>query len=63
MQALKRYIQHFIDLEDKEWEALSSLFQEVHYKKGEHIYGDSEISECLYFITDGIVRSYKLEEE
>lgn len=63
MQELKNYIQHFIDLEDKEWEALSSLFQEVHYKKGEHIYGDSEISECLYFITDGIVRSYKLEED
>jgi len=63
MQELKNYIQHFIDLEDKEWEALSSLFQEVHYKKGEHIYGDTEISECLYFITDGIVRSYKLEED
>ena len=63
MQELREYISHFIDLEEQEWEALSSLFTEVHYKKGEHIYGDSEVSEYLYFITDGIVRSYKLEED
>jgi len=63
METLRSYIRHFIDLTDKEWEELSSLFQEVHYKKGEHIYGESEISECLYFITEGIVRSYKLEED
>jgi len=63
VQELREYISHFIDLEEQEWEALSSLFTEVHYKKGEHIYGDSEVSEYLYFITDGIVRSYKLEED
>jgi CRP-like cAMP-binding protein len=63
MQELREYISHFIDLGEQEWEALSSLFTEVHYKKGEHIYGDSEVSEYLYFITDGIVRSYKLEED
>jgi CRP-like cAMP-binding protein len=63
MQELREYISHFIDLGEQEWEELSSLFTEVHYKKGEHIYGDSEVSEYLYFITDGIVRSYKLEED
>ena len=63
MHELKEYINHFIELNDQEWEQLSSLFKEVHYKKGEHIYGDSEISECLYFIVDGIVRSYKLETD
>jgi len=63
MQELKNYIQHFIDLDQNEWEELSALFTKVHYKKGEHIYGDTEVSECLYFIVDGIVRSYKLEED
>jgi CRP-like cAMP-binding protein len=62
MNELKKYINHFIDLTQQEWEELSSLFKEVKYKKGEHIYGDLEISKCLYFITDGIVRSYKIEE-
>ncbi|GEM_PF-452132 len=62
MDELKAYIQHFIDLDETQWFTLSSLFKEVHYKKGEHIYGNSEVSECLYFIVEGIVRSYKLEE-
>ena len=62
MIELRKYINHFIELNDQEWQELSSLFKEVHYKKGEHIYGASEVSECLYFIIDGIVRSYKLED-
>lgn len=63
IQELKNYINHFIQLNDKEWKELSALFTQVQYKKGEHIYGDTDIAECLYFITDGIVRSYKLEED
>jgi len=62
MQLLREYINHFIELNDEEWRELSALFTEVHYKKGEHIYGDSNISQSLFFIIDGIVRSYKLEE-
>ena len=63
MHELKEYINHFIELNEQKWVELSSLFTEVAYKKGEHIYGDTEVSECLYFIVDGIVRSYKLEED
>ena len=63
MHELKEYINHFIEVNEQEWVELSSLFTEVQYKKGEHIYGDTEISGCLYFIVDGIVRSYKLEED
>jgi len=63
MNELQKYINHFIDLDDNEWNELSSLFTPVSYKKGEHIYGETEVSECLYFIVDGIVRSYKLEED
>jgi len=63
MQALREYINHFIELDDQDWEELSALFQVKTYKKGEHIYGDTDISKCLYFIVDGIVRSYKLEED
>ena len=63
MHELQEYINHFIELNKHEWEELFSLFKKVQYKKGEHIYGDTETSECLYFIVDGIVRSYKLEED
>jgi len=63
LEELRSYIGHFTDLDDKRWHALVSLFEPVHYQKGEHIYGESEVSDALYFITDGIVRSYKLEED
>jgi CRP-like cAMP-binding protein len=62
MEELKRYINHFIDLNEQEWQSLSNLFCEVSYKKGEHIYGNSQYADEIYFILDGIVRSYKLEE-
>ncbi len=63
MQELKKYINHFIPLQEEEWRELSSLFTPVSYKAGEHIYGDSETSQALYFIVDGIVRSYILAED
>jgi CRP-like cAMP-binding protein len=63
MDNLREYINHFIRLNDEEWQEFSSLFTKVEYQEGSHIYGDSDISECLYFILDGIVRSYKLEED
>ena len=63
MHKLREYINHFIELDEREWEEFSSLFKVVTYKKGEHIYSDSEISDSIYFIIDGIVRSYKLEED
>jgi len=63
MTELRAYINHFIALSDQDWEQFSSLFTEVQYKKGEHIYSASEVSEALYIITDGIVRSYKLEDD
>ncbi len=63
MEELRDYINHFMELDDTEWKELSSLFTEVHYQKGEHIYGETDRSESLYFIMEGIVRSYKLEED
>jgi len=62
MKLLREYFNHFLELSKDNWQELSSLFKEVHFKKGEHIYSNSEISDAIYFITDGIVRSYKLED-
>ncbi len=62
MEELREYISYFTNLNDSDWEEFSSLFTHVSYKKGEHIYSDSEVADSIYFIIDGIVRSYKLEE-
>ena len=59
---LQVYINHFTDMNNNLWNELSSYFSEVSYKKGEHIYGSSDRADSLYFIVEGLVRSYKLEE-
>ncbi len=63
MNELKTYINYFMKLSESEWLEFSKLFTTVKYKKGEYIYGESVISDSLYFIVDGIVRSYKLEDD
>ena len=60
---LREYINYFITLSDEEWSKLSELFEIVDYKAGEHIYSKSEIPDSIFFILDGIVRSYKLEDD
>jgi len=61
-ETLREYIEYFIKINDKEWEELSSLFTVVSYKKGELIYGESDISKSFYFVLNGLIRSYKFEE-
>jgi CRP-like cAMP-binding protein len=63
MEALRAYFNHFIDLSDREWGQLSALLTRERFRKGEHIYGSNDRADAIYFITDGIVRSYKLEPD
>jgi len=62
MYALKNYISNFIPMNESDWMEMSKLFKEESYKKGEIIYGSSDIPSEVNFIVKGIVRSYKLEE-
>ncbi len=63
MEYLKAYIDHFVGMDETAWEELSAYLTPVRYEKGQHIYQKGEVSESLHFITEGIVRSYKLEED
>ena len=62
MHKLKRYINHFIQLKDSDWIEMMKLFKPYSYKKGEFIYGSSDIPAEINFITSGVVRSFKMEE-
>ena len=63
MIILKEYINHFIELNDEMWEQLSARLKPVTFAKGSFIEGKGGLSDAIYFIIDGIVRSYKLEED
>lgn len=62
MQHFKEYINHFIYMSDETWQMFVDLLTPVYFQKGQPVYGASETPDELYFIVEGIVRSYKLEE-
>ncbi len=62
MEALKKYMNNFVPLSDEDWQEMMPLFKMSSYQKGEIIYGSSDIPNEVNFIIEGIVRSYKLEE-
>ncbi len=63
MHRLKNYINSFIPLNDEDWMEMMRLFKPNSYKKGEFIYGSSDIPAEINFIIDGVVRSFKMEED
>ena len=63
MLSLKTYIHRFIPLKDEDWMEMMQLFKSYSYKKGEFIYGSSDIPAEINFITKGVVRSFKMEED
>ncbi len=63
MHRLKNYINSSIPLNDEDWMEMMRLFKPNSYKKGEFIYGSSDIPAEINFIIDGVVRSFKMEED
>lgn len=63
MQKLKNYINSFILLKEEDWMAMMILFKSYSYKKGEFIYGSSDVPAEVNFIIKGVVRSFKMEED
>ena len=63
MNKLKSYIDNFIPLNDEDWMEMMQLFKSYSYKKGEFIYGASDIPAEVNFIVEGVVRSFKMEED
>ena len=49
-------------LKDSNWIEMMKLFKPYSYKNGEFIYGSSDIPAEINFITSGVVRSFKMEE-
>jgi len=63
VEKLKKYIDSFIPLHEKDWKEMMMLFKSYSYKKGEFIYGSSDIPAEVNFIVKGVVRSFKMEED
>ena len=58
MRYLKKLITQHINIEEKEWKKLTSMFKKVVVKKGDVISNAGDIFSDFYFIKSGLARSY-----
>ena len=57
----KEYIRRHIEMNDEEFELLSSEIQEQFYKKGSILLAQHVIDTTTYFVTKGLLRSYSID--
>ena len=62
IQRLQAYIDHFFPLQPDEWRALKTLMRPMRLPKGSAIFPESETADALYFVAEGIVRAYRIDE-
>lgn len=58
MKYLKALIKQHINMQEEEWQELSSKFKKVSINKGESISNAGDIFKDFYFIKSGLARSY-----
>lgn len=63
MEILKQTITHISAISNSSLLKLTSLFQEVNYPKGYHLFRQQEIDQTIYFIKSGIARAYYRTED
>lgn len=63
MEKLKRYINRYIDCSDKEIELISTYLKQTTYKKRAYILDEGQVCKHYYFITEGLVRFYYIDEK
>ena len=63
MKFLRQYIEDKIEINDEEWERVSSLFTKKVYTKGTEIFTAGEIHENIYYVSEGIFRMYMIDTE
>lgn len=61
-QQLQHFVNNIHPLSFAEWEAFSSCWQEVNFKRRELITRAGEVEKYLYFVTAGIQRAYYFDD-
>ena len=58
MKYYRKMIEHFVPVTDKEWADAIKIFREVQVKKGTLIHRSGEIFSDIWFVENGLARSY-----
>ena len=63
MESYKRFIQNHVELSEEEWLLFRSRLKTKRLKKGDAIRFRNDIWSQLYFIADGLIRSYLVNKK
>jgi len=58
MRYLKKMIEHYICVQDDEWNFIESKFEKIEIKKGDIVHHAGDIFSEFWFIKSGLARSY-----
>jgi CRP-like cAMP-binding protein len=60
MKFLRAYIEDKIEINDKEWNDISTYFTKINMSKGEEFYTAGDVSKKLFYLASGIARTYTI---
>ena len=63
MDYLRAYIEDKIDIDEDDWQKITSLFVRKEYVKGEEIFSAGEICQKVYYVSSGVTRMYMIDTE
>ena len=63
MKFLRQYIEAMIEIDDNEWNKVTSLFTKKEYAKGEEIFSAGEVCQNIYYLSSGVLRMYSISTE
>ncbi len=63
MQTLKQNLEEIITISDAEWQEVSKLFKSRYFKKHEMIYQGGEIMDVVFYLSNGVAKSYIYDAE
>ena len=63
MEVLKQYINRYIDCSDEEFDIVCSYLKPQSYSKKEYILSEGQLCKHYYFILDGLVRFFYIDEK
>jgi len=61
MNYFKKMIEHFISVDDEEWQLAKGIFNTVSVKKGTVIHQAGEVFSTIWFVKSGLARSYFID--
>ena len=63
MNLLRQYIENMIDIDENDWNKVTTLFTKKEYIKGQKLFHAGDVCQKLYYVSSGVVRVYSLSTE